>query len=686
MMGKFEQKEPEVYRNVCPRNCYSTCSMLSFVENGKLVKVMGDRKHGYTEGKLCAKGYAYTQYVYSRERLKYPLMQTKRGSGNWKRISWDEAFEVIANKMLELNKRYDSNLSLGYNSFSGNTGFLHQALQGMFESFGPHTQPIGNPCLSTGREALKYNVPIEYNPPPERMVHSNMIVLWGANPARTNIHQMKFILRARDKGATFVVIDPIFTETAKLADIYVQIRPGMDGYLTMGMIKVILQNKWFNTENLNQLIEGGEAFLEEINQVSLADVTRMTGVPEEAIREMAYLYSHTSPISTWIGFGLQRKLTSVQDIRAIDALVTVTENRFIPNGGLYYFHPERERFPLSMSKQGKPNQLNRKVNINYFAEEAMQFSDPPVMFLWINSRNPLSQDQHLSEWYRLLDQVELVVTTDLYMTQTAEMADLVLPTTTQFEAMDLHVSYWNHWLSLNQKAIEPYYEAKSDLEIVRGLVKVLNGKVADFSSFPAELEAIDWIKQEINDEVKVRYGLTSWEQLLKRPFHLQSQFHKIGQELEKREKPFIFKSKKAVQDGLPALPICQTEVQTNKNKFILLTPQSLLRIHSQFENLSWLNNDSKAGILFINETSAKNLDLKNGEQVMIYNENGEVYGEIELDKTLPENTVVINQGGDIPINLLIGGRKGSELNQAEKRGSTPFYDFYVSLRKRGKRQ
>ena len=132
--------------------------------------------------------------------------------------------------------------------------------------------------------------------------------------------------------------------------------------------------------------------LEEINQVSLADVTRMTGVPEEAIREMAYLYSHTSPISTWIGFGLQRKLTSVQDIRAINALVTVTENRFIPNGGLYYFHPESERFPLSMSKQGKPNQLNRKVNINYFAEEAMQFSDPPVMFLWINSRNPLSQD------------------------------------------------------------------------------------------------------------------------------------------------------------------------------------------------------------------------------------------------------------------------------------------------------
>ena len=92
-MGDLESSEQKVYRNVCPRNCYSTCSIVSYVQDGKLVKVMGDKKHGYTEGKLCAKGYAYTQYVYSPERLKYPLVQSKRGSGDWKRISWDEAFE-----------------------------------------------------------------------------------------------------------------------------------------------------------------------------------------------------------------------------------------------------------------------------------------------------------------------------------------------------------------------------------------------------------------------------------------------------------------------------------------------------------------------------------------------------------------------------------------------------------------
>ena len=208
-----------------------------------------------------------------------------------------------------------------------------------------------------------------------------------------------------------------------------------------------------------------------MNGIELDDVVKQTGVPEEAIREIAYLYSHSTPISTWIGFGLQRKISSIQDIRAIDALVTVTGNRFILNGGLYYGYQEQEIFPLYITKFGEPHQMNRKVPVNNFAEEAIMLKDPPLKFLWIHGKNPLSQDLHLSEWYRLLEGMEMVVTTDLYMTNTAKMSDLVLPVTTQFEAMDLHISSWNNWLSLNQKAIDPYYEAKSDLDIVRGLVK-----------------------------------------------------------------------------------------------------------------------------------------------------------------------------------------------------------------------
>ncbi|WML29190.1 molybdopterin-dependent oxidoreductase [Neobacillus sp. OS1-32] len=154
-----------IYRNTCPRNCFGSCGILSYVKNGRLMKVTGDPKHGFTQGKLCAKGYAYTQFVYNPKRLKYPMLQTPRGSGNWKRISWDEAYSIIADKIIELNHRYGSNLACGYNKFSGNLGILHYAVEGMFNSIGPHTKPVGNPCALTGKLAVNQSFGHSFSSP-----------------------------------------------------------------------------------------------------------------------------------------------------------------------------------------------------------------------------------------------------------------------------------------------------------------------------------------------------------------------------------------------------------------------------------------------------------------------------------------------------------------------------------------
>lgn len=169
----------KIHRNVCPRNCYNTCAMLSHVVNGKLIKLEGDPAHGYCQGRLCAKGYAYTRYVYSPERLRYPLRQYPRGSGNWVRITWDEALSQIAEKIIELNQRYGSNFSLSYNKFSGNVGFMHYATEGMFNSFGSHTKLRGNACMSAGLDAIAYSSGEGRNPDPESMSDSKLIVIWG---------------------------------------------------------------------------------------------------------------------------------------------------------------------------------------------------------------------------------------------------------------------------------------------------------------------------------------------------------------------------------------------------------------------------------------------------------------------------------------------------------------------------
>jgi anaerobic selenocysteine-containing dehydrogenase len=153
----MRKEKTEVFRNVCPRNCYDTCGMLTYVRDGRLLKVEGDPLHGYTQGRLCSKGYAYSEYVYSPDRLRYPLRQNPRGSGRWERISWDQALDSISGKMLELNARYGSNLALAYNKVSGNIGLLHYAVEGMFKSFGAHTKPVGDPCLAPV-DALYYSL------------------------------------------------------------------------------------------------------------------------------------------------------------------------------------------------------------------------------------------------------------------------------------------------------------------------------------------------------------------------------------------------------------------------------------------------------------------------------------------------------------------------------------------------
>ncbi|MEW8988033.1 MAG: molybdopterin-dependent oxidoreductase, partial [Bacillus sp. (in: firmicutes)] len=339
----------------CPRNCYGTCAILSHVKDGKLIKVTGDAKHGYTKGKLCAKGYASTQFVYDSNRLKYPMIQKNRGSGIWTRISWDEAYTIIAKKMIELYDRYGSNLASGYNKFSGNIGLLHYATEGMFNSIGPHTKSVGNVCSLSGKLSINQSFGHNFSSVPEDMAHSKLIVIWGANPAVTNVHQMKFIYEARKKGAKFIVIDPLLTETAKKADIYIQIKPGSDAWLAHGVAKLLVESGNYKKDSLQTEALGWDeyqSFL--VEQVSLSEVSEITGVPYEAITELAKLYKEIKPACTWNGLGIQRTIQGKESISAINSLVAISENLSIQYGGIYYMHFDVDHFPLNLLNHRGP--------------------------------------------------------------------------------------------------------------------------------------------------------------------------------------------------------------------------------------------------------------------------------------------------------------------------------------------
>lgn len=668
--------EIQIIRNTCPRNCYGTCGILSHVKNDKLLKVTGDPNHGYNQGHLCAKGYAYTQYVYHPKRLKYPMMQSPRGSGNWKRISWEEAFTTIADKMIELNRRYYSNLALGYNKFSGNIGILHFATEGMFNSFGPHTKPIGNSCSLTGKLAMNKSFGDNYSSPPENMANAKLIVIWGSNPAVTNVHQMKFISEARQKGAQLVVIDPIFTETAKKADLYIQIKPGSDMWLALGIAKIILESGKYAKDFMEQQTIGWEelkTFLE--NEVTLTGVSQQTGVPREAIIEVSKLFYTLKPAVTWNGLGIQRSRNGDSSIEAINSLAAITGNLSIPNGGLYFAHFDIEKFPLALfNHQGPKHPIiscSREIDISNFSEDALLLQDPPLKLLWIASRNIDSQDQNLKAWEQLYNQLELIVTVDLFLTKTAEQSDIVLPVASHFEEEDLNVGYWHYWLSINQKAIPPYYETKSDLQIARELTSKLNELSPGFSNFPSEKEPMDWIKEELTPEIMKIYSLKSYKDLLLGPH----QKKKSNTFLSKEQKINLFSPKNAASRD----SIKEHASSEKEHTYQLLTPQSLLKIHSQYEWISWLHTNIDEKIIEISDDIALSHGLQDKMKIEVFNEHGVITGRVKINSLLPKNVVLAPQAGSNPINQLIRHKSDNEVSES----SVFFFDSKVKIRKWG---
>lgn len=654
------------FRNTCPRHCYGSCSMVSHMSGGKLTRVVGDADHGYTRGRLCAKGYSLIQYTLDEYRLKYPLRQVRRGSGEWRRISWDQAYDIIATKMMELNTRYGSNLGLGYYKGNGNAGLLHQAVAGMFASMGPHTRPVGDICSASGETALLETVSELRNPDPEKMSEAGLIVIWGANPANTNINQMKFIYEARQKGTPLVVIDPLLTHTADRADLYVQINPGTDSWLAWGIAKILVERGRIDQEFIRQRTQDFNSYREGLKEITLDEVCSRTGVALNVLEELAELYARFRPVADWLGFGMQRYRTGGEAVKAVSALTALTGSLGTVGGGLYFRQRPQEELPQNLAKhEGVEHPLltsSREIPVNDFPRRAMQLQDPPLKMLWVSCGNPMAQDYNLRAWRDVFQQMELVVTVDLYLNSTARHSDLVLPAASFFEEEDLHVSFWHHWLSYNQKVLPAFYEAKSDLQIARELTRKLNELRPGFSNFPAEKEPWDWVEGELSPEVRELYDLEDPADIKQQSYKRREQGLSSGWSYRfPKVQPHL------LQDGL--------ENAETLFPYRLLTPQSLLKFHTQYETLTWLNPENgEAPIIEVAEETARKHNIRQDSLVEIYNKNGFLSGRAKISSSLPEQVIMVEQSDRYSINTLISG-------QGQEGESIPYFDCQVNLRR-----
>ncbi|EJB5573006.1 molybdopterin-dependent oxidoreductase [Citrobacter freundii] len=662
----FNPKTYKIYRNACPRNCYDTCSLKTWVKDDVITFVEGAPESTFTHGTPCVKGLSYPRRVYSPDRIKYPMVQDVRGSGNWRRISWEDAMQRIATKMLEIKKKDGSMLGLAMTKYSGKFGVLNYAVEGMMSSLGYTTRFAGTPCWPAGIDAQNYDMGDMWCNDPEDFVKAKYIIIWGANPAWCSMHTMKYIYQAREKGAKVVVIDPLLTQTAAKADLYLRVRPGSDGALALGMARHLVDKGLVDQDFVNNYSHGYpefEAYLR--NSVTVEWASEICGLSADVIRQLAEEFTTVNPATVWIGYGMQRHVNGGANVRAIDAFVAMTGNIGIEGGGARYGHLHTWGFNYNAMMQKPPvgsigmpgaagttsefgsagevaQYSDRSLNINQTAKGILEANEPPVRMLWVACKNPFAQDFDRSKMEKAFEKLEMVVCADQFFNETVQHADIVLPVTTAFEEWNVDASYWHYWLSINQPAIKPMYEAKCDLEIAVLLSRTINKLEPGSCTFPQEFNHKRWLDQEFNDGMAKMFGISSWDDLLDGPKKaiLPSSAAWYDRKFKTPSGKFEFRSELCEKNGHTALPEYKPEAKSTL-PFHLFTPHVQFGIHSQFINLDWMQVFYPEPFVYMHPISAEKRGIAENDLVKVFNTVGEVELRAKVTANVPEDFLVM---------------------------------------------
>ncbi len=464
-------------RGCCPHDCPDTCATITEVRDGRAVAFYADPDHPITQGWLCAKVRPYLERVYSPDRLRYPLRRVgPKGSGQWERISWEEAIATIASRWQAIIAEHGAAAILPY-SYSGTLGLLQTAIVDarLWNRMGASRLERAI-CCAAAHAAVYATLGARYSPDYDDLRHSRLIILWGHNPASAGPHAMPFIRQAQRSGAFVVVIDPRRTATARSADLHLAINPATDGALALGMINVIFAEHLHDEPWLEAHTIGWRELRARAAEYDPERVATITGIPSSTIIQLARRYATTKPAIIKTADGIQRHQNGGQTFRALLCLPAVTGQYGIRGGGLAYStggYAVWDAEAIGHASECPPPP--RSVNMNRLgAALTGEITDPPIKALFVYCANPLTSSPNAGLIARGLQRDDLfTVVHDLFMTDTARYADLVLPATSQLEHLDLHRAYGHRYLTLNQPAIAPLGEAKSNWEVSRLLAQAM---------------------------------------------------------------------------------------------------------------------------------------------------------------------------------------------------------------------
>ncbi|MBT8368655.1 MAG: molybdopterin-dependent oxidoreductase, partial [Deltaproteobacteria bacterium] len=481
-------REMEVYgfdaviKSHC-RMCHGGCGVLVYTKDGKVAKIAGDPECPINHGTLCSKGLASAQLVYHPERLRYPLRRIgPKGSGQWERISWDDALDAIAGRMLNYKDRYGAeSIVLGYGTGRENEAVIYRFANLLGT---PNVLTAGHFCY--GPRIATSIITCGSNPIVDYENHPKCIMVWGNNLTISNpdCYKGEPFANSLTAGAKLIAVDPRRTPIAARADVWLPLRPGTDTALALGMLNVIVNEALYDKKFVADHVYGWEQFVERVNEFPPDRVAKITWLPQEQIIQAARLFATTKPAAIQWGVAIEQQINCADNNRALMALMGITGNIDVAGGQVLFNTAKIRNVGQFGAHRMLPHeQAQKRLGGNRFrlagnfaiinpkcVWDAILAEKPyAVKMLFLISSNPILTRANAKEVYRALKRVEFMAVADFFLTPTAELADIVLPAATWLE-MDYIGDFWKrHGYLLPRRKVVQIGECRSDHEMLNDL-------------------------------------------------------------------------------------------------------------------------------------------------------------------------------------------------------------------------
>jgi anaerobic selenocysteine-containing dehydrogenase len=667
----MSQSPDRTVRVVCPHDCPDTCSMVVTVRAGRAVSLRGDADHPFTRGFLCQKVTRYLERVYHAGRLPYPLQRTgAKGSGQFERITWEDAVNTIARRFREIAQSTDGPQAILPYSYAGTMGKLQGSSldRRFFHRLGASLLDR-TICATAGAAGCDITLGTRAMLDPETVRDARYIINWGSNTSVTNMHLWTIMHQARKHGARIVTIDPYKSNTAQKSDWWLPIRPGTDAALALGIMHILWRDGLTDEDYMSRYCLGTDQLrARALNEYAPAKVAHITGLDIADIERLAHEFGTTHPAFIRLNYGLQRHGGGGMAVRTITCLPAIIGAWREPGGGAML--STSKLYPFNTTALERPDLIpkgTRTVNMSQLAEALLgELPGPSVRALYVYNANPAAVCPDQARVLKGLRRDDLfTVVHEQFQTDTADYADILLPATTQLEHFDIHGSYGHLYVQSNEPAIAPLAEAKSNTDVFRLLANKMGFEPALF---------------DVSDEQLAEESLTGGAGFqpavadCERTYPPRQGFTGISLDRLKREGPLRlnvptsytpfaegnfgtpsgkceFYSATMAKMGLDPLPNYtppHEDPQTRPDlaarfPLQLLSPPVPAFLNSTFVNVDSLRKQAGEPTLQIHPADAAPRSIVSGQQVRIFNDRGSFQARALVGDTVKPG-VVVSQG------------------------------------------